>query len=75
MAKINTNQNKKLTIGIDPDNMKDVLKLKSLIELETFKILSLGHVTTLGAIVCSKIMTGETPTKADVLEISNSLKG
>ena len=67
------NQNKKLTIGILPESMKDVLRFKNLIELETGSIISLGNAVYIASMIGSRIMAGERPDKAEIIDTANSL--
>ena len=69
-----TPKNKKLTIGILPDRMKDVLKFKNLLELETSSITSLGNAVCIASMIGAKIMDGRKPTKEEIISTAKSLQ-
>ena len=66
-------QNKKLTIGILPENMAPIRKFQNLVELETETVFSLGNSVYLASLICSRIMNGENPTTKDILNGAKEL--
>ena len=59
---------KNVSIAVQPDKIANVRKFQKELELATISEISIGGAVHLACSICSKILNGEKPTKADILK-------
>lgn len=61
-------KNKNLSVAVQADKMANVRKFQKELELATISEISIGGAIYLACSICSRILAGEKPTKADILK-------